>query len=215
MTPTEPSKLSTDSAASSKRRGEWFLTQEAFDKLLAAFSANREEAARQYETLRNRLIRYFESRSVALAENRVDEVLNRVARRIDEGQQVDNVTAYAYRVAYLVFLEALKEPEHTEIDLDKAPQTDDEPPFADNERELRQRCFDHCLEHLSSDKRNLLLDYYEEERRAKIERRKTLADQLRISLDALRIRVHRIRKGLEECIMSCLRQQAPTRNITR
>jgi len=214
MTPVGPSKLSTDSTASSKRRVEWSLTQEAFDKLLAAFSANREEAARQYETLRNRLIRYFESRSVALAENRVDDVLNRVARRIDEGQQVDNVTAYAYRVAYLVFLEALKEPEITEIDLDKGPYTDGEPTFADNQRELRQRCFDLCLEHLSSDKRYVLLDYYEEERRAKIERRKKLADQLKISLDALRIRVHRIRKGFEECIMSCLRPQA-TRNITR
>ena len=215
MTPAEPSKLSTDSPDAPKRRAEWFLTQECFDKLLAALSSDREEAARQYEALRGRLIRYFESHSVTLAENRADEVFNRVARRIDEGQQVNNVTAYAYRVAYLVFLEALKEPEITEIDLDKGPYTDDEPTFADNQSELRQRCFDLCLERLLSNKRNMLLDYYEEERRAKIERRKTLADQLKISLDALRIRVHRIRKGLEECIMNCLRQPAPTRNITR
>jgi DNA-directed RNA polymerase specialized sigma24 family protein len=215
MTPAEPSKLATDSPATSKRRGEWVLTQEAFDKLLAAFSPDRDEAASQYEALRIRLIRFFEWRSLALADNRADETLNRVARRIDEGQQVVNVVAYAYRVAYLIFLEAQKEPEVTEIDFNKAPRADDVLPFTDNEREQRQQCFDLCLERLSSDQRNLLLNYYEEERRAKIERRKTLADQLKISLDALRIRVHRIRKGLEECIMNCLGQPAPTRNITR
>jgi DNA-directed RNA polymerase specialized sigma24 family protein len=215
MTPAEPPKLSTDSAPTSKRRGEWFLTQEAFDKLLSAFSPDRDEAASQYEALRIKLIRFFEWRSVTLADNRADETLNRVARRIDEGQQVVNVAAYAHRVAYLIFLEAQKEPEVTEIDLDRAPRADNELPFADNERELRQQCFDLCLEHLSGKKRSMLLDYYEEERQAKIERRKKLADQLKISLDALRIRVHRIRKGLEECIINCLRQQAPTRNTTR
>src|SRR5207249_1511667 len=127
----------------------------------------------------SRLIRYFESRSVTLAENRADEVLNRVARRIDEGQQVDNVTAYAYRVAYLVFLEALKEPEHTDIDLD-APLKTTQPDFEDNEKERRQRCFDRCLDAVTSENRHLILCYYQEERRAKIELRKNLAATLTI-----------------------------------
>jgi hypothetical protein len=52
--------------------------------------------------------------------------------------------------------------------------------------------------------REIILSYYQDERRAKIDRRKRLAEQLKISLDALRIRAHRIRKGLEKCIASCL-----------
>jgi DNA-directed RNA polymerase specialized sigma24 family protein len=202
-------------AGAKKSRSEWSLTQEAFDKLLAAFSQNRDEAARQYEALRARLIRFFEWRAIALADDRADEVLNRVARKIDEGQQVDNVVAYAYRVAYLVSLEALKEPELVDIDQEKIGPPATELTFEDAEQEPRQRCFDRCLEELTVDNRKIILSYYQEERGAKIERRKNLADQLKISLDALRIRAHRIRKGLEGCINSCLRQPEPTRNVTR
>jgi len=206
MTPVEPSKLSKDSTTSRKRRVEWSLTQEAFDKLLASFSQDRDEAGRQYEALRTRLVRFFERRTIPLAENRVDETLNRVARRIDEGKKVENVVAYAYRAAYLVFLEALKEPDLSDIDLEMTAPPTIEPRFEDSEQDRRLRCFDICLEGLTVNNRELILVYFREERRAKIERRKTLADQLKISLDALRIRIHRIRKGLEECMKQCMRQ---------
>jgi DNA-directed RNA polymerase specialized sigma24 family protein len=192
-----------------KSRDKWFLTQEAFDKLLAAFSSDRDEAARQYEALRRRLIKFFEWRAVASPDDRVDETFNRVARRIDEGQQIDNVVAYAYRVAYLVFLESLKEPELLDIDQEKIDPLTTEQTFEDAEHEPRQLCFDRCLEALANDNRKIILSYYREERRAKIELRKNVADQLKISLNALSIRAHRIRKGLEECITNCLRQLEP------
>jgi DNA-directed RNA polymerase specialized sigma24 family protein len=201
-------------AGAKKSRSEWSLTREAFDKLLAAFSQERDEAARQYEALRKRLIRFFEWRAIPLADDRVDETLNRVARRIDQGEQVDNVVAYAYRVAYLVFLETLKEPELVDIDQTTNPLTSAQI-LEDAEHEPRQHCFDLCLGGLTVDNRKIILSYYQEERGAKIQLRKNLADQLKISLDALRIRAHRIRKGLEECITSCLRQPEPTRNVTR
>ena len=215
MTPAKPPKVSNESPDADKRRGEWSLTQEAFNKLLAAFSHDADEAAKQYEALRIRLIRFFEWRATPLADDRTDEVFNRVTRRIDEGQQVKNVAAYAYRVAYLVFLEALKEPELIDIDQELIQQPTIEPQFEDTEHERRLRCFDSCLQVLPIDHRQLILFYYQEERRAKIDRRKKLADQLRISLDALRIRAHRIRKELEECIASCIRQPKLTRNGTR
>ena len=215
MTSAMPPKLSKDSPGAGKSRREWSLTREAFDKLLAAFSPDADEAAKQYEALRLRLIRFFEWRSIPLADDHADEVLNRVARRIDEGQQVNNVAAYAYRVAYLVFLEALKEPELVDIDQELIQPPAIEPQFQDTEHDQRQRCFDSCLDGLKVSNRKLILVYYQDERRAKIERRKRLAEQLKISLDALRIRAHRIRKGLEKCIASCLRQPDATRNVTR
>ena len=46
--------------------------------------------------------------------------------------------------------------------------------------------------------------YYQEERRAKIELRQELADSLQIPLNALRIRAHRIRARLEQCITQCM-----------
>jgi len=214
MTPAKIPKPATDSSTS-KARGEWSLTREAFDKLLAAFSQDSDDAARQYEALRIKLIRYFEFRGVPLGDACTDEALNRVARRIEEGKQIDNVVAYAYRVAYFVFLESLTEPEIIDIDQEGVPPPAVEPQFEDTEQEERQRCFDSCLEELPVSNRNIILVYYEGERRTKIERRKKLAEQLKISLDALRIRAHRIRKGLEECITSCLQQSESIRNITR
>ena len=204
MTTAKPPKPPTDSPPS-KSREEWSLTQEAFDKLLAAFSPDADEAAKQYDELRGRMIRFYEWRSIPTAEDRADEVLNRVARRIDEGEQIKNVAAYAYRIAYFVSLEALKEPELVDIDEETIHPPTIEPQFEDTEHEQRQRCFYSCLESLTIKNRKLILVYYEEERGAKIEQRKNLADQLRITLDALRIRTHRIRKSLEECITSCLR----------
>src|ERR1700674_3423607 len=143
MTAAKPPKPAPDSPLS-KRRGEWSLTREAFDKLLSAFSQDPDEAARQYEALRIRLIRFFESRSIPSADERADEAFNRVARRIDEGQQVNNVVAYSYRVAYLLFLEALKEPEFIEIDQETIYPVTSEQQFEDTELEQRQRCFDGC-----------------------------------------------------------------------
>ena len=215
MTASQPPKPSSD-LPSSKNRSEWSLTKEALDKLFAAFSQDIDDAAKQYEALRLRLIRYFEWRSISLPEDRADETLNRVARRIDEGQQVSNVVAYAWRVAYLVFLEVIKEPQPINIDDEKIHPPVVEPQFdKDPEQDQRQLCFDDCLAALPMDQRKLILLFHQEERRAKIELRKSLAEQHKMSLNALRIRAHRIRKGLEECIADCLQQPAMMRNVTR
>ena len=210
MTPVDPQavKHAQDKPAGTRRHDPWVLTPQAFDKLLANLSPDRDEAGTQYELIRTKLVRYFESRGVGSAEARADDTLNRVARRLDEGQQVENLVAYIYRTAYLVFLEALKEPGHDEIDPDKVPPVIPEPPFEDTEKERRQRCLDQCLSKLTTENRGLILGYYREEGRAKIDLRKQLADGLRIPLNALRIRAHRIRTNLESCIAECLGQLA-------
>ncbi|MDX6444290.1 MAG: hypothetical protein QOH71_1364 [Blastocatellia bacterium] len=193
---------------------QWTLTHQALEKLLACLSPDRDEAGKQYEAIRIKLVRYFERREIDSVEDRADDVINRVARRIDEGQHIDNVIAYAYRVAYLVFLEALKEPEQAELDWDTAPAPTPEPPLEETEQDIRQRCFDDCLAKLTDESRNLILMYYQEDGRAKIDLRKRLANKLTIQLNALRIRAHRIRVGLEECIEECRARHALVRNVT-
>ena len=214
MTPLDPQavKRSPDEPDNARRRstkhGPWVLTSQAFDKLLASLSPDREEAGIEYERIRTKLVRYFESCRVDSGEARADEVLNRVARRLDEGQQIENLIGYVFRTAYFVFLESTKEPDHTDIDLEKAPTVDAETEFEDTEYERRQRCFDQCLSKLTAENRKLILGYYREEGRAKIDLRKQLAAGLRIPLNALRIRAHRIRTYLERCIAECLGQTA-------
>jgi len=56
--------------------------------------------------------------------------------------------------------------------------------------------------------RSLVLDYYKEEKQAKIELRKKMALQMGISGAALRLRAHRIRAGLESCVEDCMSKRA-------
>jgi DNA-directed RNA polymerase specialized sigma24 family protein len=185
-------------------KNTYVLTQQAFDKLLACFAANRDEAGAQYEVMRRRLVRFFEWRGIAPAEEYADETINRVARRIDEGQEVNNLRAYVYGVARLVLKEAVRDRDKEPVPLETVTEGLREEESAPIEPEPRVQCFDHCLEELAPESKSLILQYYEEERRAKIELRQQLADRLSIPLNALRIRAHRIRVALEKCIAHCL-----------
>ena len=178
------------------------MTQTAFDKLLSSFSLDRDEAGRQYERTRTRLFRVFEWGAVGPADELADETFNRVARRIDEGQKIDNLIAYIVGVAKIVCKEAHKR--HLPMSLDDAPETRYRITPEPVEPDVRMQCFDQCLEGLSSEKRVLIVEYYQQERRDKINHRQRLAERLGIPQNALRIRAHRIRMALENCITQCL-----------
>jgi DNA-directed RNA polymerase specialized sigma24 family protein len=202
---SEHTSYSTVGNKTGSPKAKWSLTQAAFDKLLSCFSSNREEAGTQYELTRRKLVRFFEWRAVELAEDHADETLNRVARRIDEGQAIDNLQRYVYGVARIVFKEIIKQQKRAPIALEDAPQTLHlRAPEQQDETDRRLICFDRCFDSLSPENRQLILDYYQEERGAKIQLRQQLADRMHIQLNALRIRAHRIRMSLEACISACL-----------
>ncbi|HEV7681757.1 MAG TPA: hypothetical protein VGO68_06520 [Pyrinomonadaceae bacterium] len=198
--PADPGESIEDSASQYK----WVATPEALEKLLASFSANHEEAARSYELARSKLIRYFDRRAVASPEHLADEVLDRAMRRIDEGKQISNLMAYLYKIASNIVFETLKEEEKRRQAVNALPSTSSS--IKDDEDNPRQNCFDKCLERLLEKERSLILDYYQEVGRVKIEHHKKMAARLGIPLNALRIRAHRIRVRLEACIRTCLEQ---------
>src|SRR5437763_14397266 len=84
------------------------LTSEAFSKLLDRLDSDRERAGEKYEELRRTLIKFFEWRGAPFPEDHTDETLNRVARKLDEGIEIQNIGGYCYEVARLVWLGALK-----------------------------------------------------------------------------------------------------------
>lgn len=196
---------------STTKNKKWSLTQQAFDKLLNAFSEDREEAGAKYELARRKLVRFFEWRSIESADEQADETLNRVARRLDEGQTIDNLMAYILAVAKLVWMEVIKTRQRAPIEIDD-PETTFQPVVAqDVEPDARLECLDRCLDSIPGENRKLIIDYYQEERRLKIELRQELADRLQIPLNALRIRAHRIRLSLEKCITNCLQARLGTK----
>ena len=190
-----------DSPVSLKKN--WVITQEAFDRLLDRLDPNREQAGNAYERIREKLVKFFEWRRAALPDSDADETINRVARKIAEGAEIQNLNAYFYGVARLVFAESLKSNEKQQEALrhisEKVPGIDEDP-----DAEARHICLDGCLRGLPDKKRALILDYYQDEKGDKIKHRKHLADQLGVPVNALRIRAHRIRIGMESCVSECL-----------
>ena len=72
-----------------------------------------------------------------------------------------------------------------------------------NEEEQMYRCLEACVQRLTPGDRELILQYYQGEGQAKIDHRKDLARQLGIPLNALRIKVHRIRATLQQWVRDC------------
>ena len=88
-------------------------------------------------------------------------------------------------------------------------KTEPQPPAASHAEDSEQeyQCLDECLDRLTSTNRELILQYYTDESRARINNRKQLASRLGIGLNALRIRAHRLRDGLESCMEVCMEKE--------
>ncbi len=68
---------------------DWVLTTDAFELLLSALDPNREQAGVKYEQIRRKIIRKLEFEGSSVPEEHADEVFNRVARRLVEGERLD------------------------------------------------------------------------------------------------------------------------------
>jgi DNA-directed RNA polymerase specialized sigma24 family protein len=182
----------------------WALTGEALAKFLACLDADVARAGERYEQLRLALLKFFDWRRAQFPEELADEALNRVIRKVDEGETLRDVPSYCLGVARLVWRESLKRPEHKRTDLEEIGQL--ATPTPDVEGGEQRACFEHCLQELAPESRQLILQYYQDERREKISNRLALTERLGIPLNALRSRAQRIRDRLEQCVRRCLKK---------
>jgi DNA-directed RNA polymerase specialized sigma24 family protein len=194
------------SPGSSSARQKWALTREAFDALLASLDFDSELAGEKYLLLRRNLVRFFEGRGCRFAEDHADEAINRVAKRIHEGEQVRDINGYCFGVARLFLLEVFKETEReakafTELSSNRALPSDDKEAEVEANR---LECLTQCLNKLPADSRELILQYYTGERSSRIENRKRLGQKLGIPNQALRSRAVRLREKIETCILTCI-----------
>jgi DNA-directed RNA polymerase specialized sigma24 family protein len=177
------------------------LSQTSFDQFLAILDPDRDLAGQKYEALRTRIVKFFEWRACRFADDLADETLDRIVRKIDAGVVIEDHINYAYGVARLVYLESYKQQVKEqavviEMPIDHKPDDDDE--------DIRLTCLERCLQTLTENSRSMILHYYRDERRAKIDHRKMLAEKFNISVNALRIKTLRIRTKLEECVIRCV-----------
>src|SRR5262245_6209462 len=191
-----------------KQPRKWDLTPKAFDQFLSILDIDRDRAGESYETLRRNLIQLFIWRGCRDPETHADETINRVIRKIDEGEDVRDLISYAHGVARRLLLEIFKKQEREQIGIDDLPPLVAQPaPLEGQDNgENGVLCLRRCLNRLPEESRRLIVLYYQGEKSAKIENRKRLAESLRITPGGLRYRAFDLRQRLQGCIERCMRE---------
>jgi RNA polymerase sigma factor (sigma-70 family) len=187
------------------------ISQEKFDALLAWLDPDRTKAGQRYEDIRQSLVRIFVWRGFADPEGLADETIDRVMAKVDElkPSYVGDPARYFYSVAKRLSLEEQRRAKaHTsleELNVVAGPEPAEEP---DDSSDLASECLKRCIGQLSPENREMLMSYYLKEKSAKIDHRRRLAERLGIEINALRVRMYRLRSGLELCVKRCLEESA-------
>jgi DNA-directed RNA polymerase specialized sigma24 family protein len=183
------------------------LREQTFRPLLAWLDQGVNTNGQSYLAIRERLLGYFDRKNCLNPDELADETLNRVARRLnEEGGNIETETPakYCYIVARFVFMEDLRANEKEIAALDNVSRQANAISSEDRDRKEKMlECLDRCAAKLEVTQRELIFGYYSGEQRVKIENRRSLAQTLGISVNALSIRACRIRDKLESCVKEC------------
>jgi DNA-directed RNA polymerase specialized sigma24 family protein len=168
------------------------LTPEAFELLLKWLDPDRDKAGEQYEAIRHRLVTFFYGRGCLEADELTDRTITVVADKVP--QLIDHYEGkpvyYFIGVARKIYQEYLRSERRT-------PRPTP-PPAGWTEQEYQ--CLERCLDKLAPGARRMFEAYHG----AQEPDREGLAGEYGISLNALRIRVHQLKKKLKACIKDCL-----------
>jgi DNA-directed RNA polymerase specialized sigma24 family protein len=188
-------------------RGSQNLEHPDFDVLLRRFDSDSKRGIEKYESLRRRLVKYFEwNNCFSASEDLVDLTMDAVARKPSEFV-IDDVVAYSRGVARNI-IRQFHGRSAREILLPDIPEVNDS--AQDLEEHLISgmdlvktvNWLNQCLHKLKSEDRDLVLEYYNTQEPTHIAHREKLARTVGVSMNALRVRVNRIRDRLEECLES-------------
>lgn len=174
------------------------VTREKFANFLAWLSPDIERAGEEYERLRFRLCTFFAQRRCNFSDELADETINRVILKVAD-ERVESKLAYCYGVAKNIYRESLRK-QRPHVDIDDvviAAKEPEEPAFSSD-------CLDECLDKLPTENRNLLLEYFSEAKRTKIELHQRISESLKTSQTALRMRVMRSKQKLKVCVQECM-----------
>jgi DNA-directed RNA polymerase specialized sigma24 family protein len=196
-------------------REEPKITRFAFHRLLSWLDDGVESGGETYIEMRRRLVAYFDRRNRPFADDLADETFNRISKTLEQSGAIEVTppARYCYVVARFVLLEDIRRSRrYVPVDESRDLLPVGPRPFADAEdrasfKEQRLECLDRCLDELKPDQRELAIEYYRDAKRERIERRRALADRLRITMNALGVRACRIRNALEICVDACCKSR--------
>jgi DNA-directed RNA polymerase specialized sigma24 family protein len=193
------------------------LTKEGFDRLMEWLGKDREAGALKYEAIRRDLIRYFGRSVGADAEELADETINRIIEKLPQisGSYTGDPKYLFFRYAQLARLEQTRKLARRKLPREDDYRTTGDLPdprtFAKAKAEAEAGeqanfCLIECLRKLRPEERRIFLLYYQEGNRLQLDWRRSLAAEAGISLNALRLQIHRRKERLYACIVECRRR---------
>jgi DNA-directed RNA polymerase specialized sigma24 family protein len=169
------------------------IGQNDLELLLAWLDSDPGLAGEAYLRLHRKLTMFFSGRKCgAAAEQLADDTLDRVIKKLQTDPSLTDASrsAYVFGVARKILQEHQRQP--IEVDLPKyLAQPKVEPPDAE-----RIGFLSRCVTQLTEEDRKVIADYYDHEKRERIEGRRRTATDLQKSQGALRVQVFRIRRKL-------------------
>lgn len=174
-----------------------------FNRFLRTLEPDASSIDEGFLRCRTKLVKFFFWRRCDDPDNLADETTTRLLNRVQAGQEIsgDNPYGYVFGIAKNVFREYLKAKKKTgfETEIDKLG---DEPAS-----EGTETCSSLCLGLLSPEKREFLEEYYLDD----IDREQLARDN-NMTINALRLKVFRLREMLKHCMENCLRRFNSARN---
>ena len=188
----------------------------AFERLLEWLDGGRESSGERYLEIRRRLVGYFDRRNRLFAEDLADETFNRIAKILMRDGTIEAPPErYCYVVARFVLLEDVRRERRdnlvrTSMLGDQRWSDTAASEGEDRDREERLERLEDCMQYLSSEQRDVIVEYYRGQGGSKIVRRREMAKRLGITSNALAIRASRIRRKLEARMAAFCGERPPS-----
>jgi hypothetical protein len=176
-----------------------------FDRLLTFLCPeDPDEAGRRYLRLHQKLAGYFQFRGVADPIAAADEALDRAGRRIAEGAAIPDINRFCLGIARFIIKEGWRFNNRESAAFLQFLEQHDQAADKMDRFSLMKTCF----EQLPQYDRELLTSYCAAPGgRARAQYRLELARQLNFTVTAMRVRVTRVRRGLDDCVKELSRSQ--------
>lgn len=161
----------------------------------------------EYERLHERLRLFFRWKGAAEPGELADRVLDRVVRKLSEGTRVQtDIQRFTLGIARFVLKEAQAEAQRKRSALRREISGPSPTEILEHEQQIA--ALELCLGQLPNEDARLIREYYVLQGRTHIARRRSIAERLSISVNALRLRASRIRSQLERCVAERLNPPA-------
>jgi hypothetical protein len=157
-----------------------------------------DEANRKYLHLHQKLAGHFRFKGMSDPDNDADEALDRAGKKILQGVLIPDIDRSCLGIARNIVHERLRNKKNEESAFKQFLENSQN----DNtEVEKMTNLMKQCFEKLPEEDRDLLHSYCKiPPGISRAEHRLQLAKKLKLSISALRIRITRLRRALEECV---------------